>query len=113
MPTHKGTATFIAQRASAVALIPLVIWFLVGAVGLAGADYAAARAFAAEPVNAIALAAFIALSAYHMRIGVAEVIADYIHGGLKSVLSGVNWAFAIAVAIAGIWSAWALAFAGR
>lgn len=107
---HKGTGAFIAQRASAVLLLPLVGWFLYAAVRLSGADYAAARDFFSSPFAAVAFALLIALGAYHMRIGLGEVIADYIHDGLRGVFDALNWAAAAAVALAGGWAAWALAF---
>ncbi|MBI1365064.1 MAG: succinate dehydrogenase, hydrophobic membrane anchor protein [Alphaproteobacteria bacterium] len=106
----KGTPTFIAQRASAVLLLPLVAWLLWGLVAHAGADYEAARAWLSDRLNAGLLAALIAISAFHMRIGLNEVIEDYIHAGAKGVLMTLNTLAALAVAGAGIWAAWRLAF---
>ena len=50
-PAKEGTAHWWAQRITAVALVPLVIWFVVGVLGLIGADHAAARAWIAAPVT--------------------------------------------------------------
>lgn len=109
---HKGTGAFIAQRASAVLLLPLVIWFLYAAVTLSGAGYEEARAFFSSPLAAAAAALLLALGAYHMRIGLGEVIADYIQGGLKNVTSALNWIVAAGVAFAGVWAAFTLAYSG-
>jgi len=109
---HKGTSTFIMQRATAALLIPLAIWFLVGLVSHLGADIASARAWLAAPVNAIPFALFIAIGAWHMRIGMAEIIADYIHGGLKGVLSILNWLAALSLIAGALWSLYNIAFTG-
>ena len=107
---HKGTGAFIAQRASAVLLLPLVGWFLYAAVKLSAADYDAARAFLSNPFAASPFALVIILSAYHMRIGLGEIIADYIHDRLKGVLSVLNLLAAAAAAAGAAWAAYRLAF---
>ena len=110
--SKKGTSTFVMQRASAVVLIPFSIWLLFNIVALLGGDYDAARARLANPLNALALGGFLIVAALHMRIGMTEIIIDYIHSGLKSVLLLVNWAFSLAV-IAGVaWAVYAISFAG-
>jgi succinate dehydrogenase / fumarate reductase membrane anchor subunit len=108
--THKGTADFIFLRASSVILLPLVLWFLYAVLSLSGADFAAARDFASRPLNAVLFALFIVVSAFHTRIGMAEIITDYIHDGLKPVLSLVNWLVALGIAGGALWAAYRLAF---
>ncbi len=110
--TARATRSFIAQRASAVLLLPLIVWFIWSLVAHAGADAAAMRAWLSEPVTAFILTLFIVISAFHMRIGLAEVIEDYIHSGAKGVLMTLNWLAAIAVGAAAIYSAYVLAFQG-
>jgi succinate dehydrogenase / fumarate reductase membrane anchor subunit len=109
---HKGTSTFIIQRATAALLIPLGIWFLIGVVSHLGADYASARAWLGSPVNAALLALFISVGAWHMRIGMDEIIADYIQGGLRRVLSILNWLAALALIAGVLWSLYNIAFTG-
>jgi len=109
---HKGTSTFIIQRASAALLIPLAIWFLVGVVSHLGADQASARAWLSAPLNAGLLALFVSVGAWHMRIGMEEIIADYIHGGLKGVLSIINWLAALSLIAGALWSIYNIAFTG-
>lgn len=112
MAAHKGTSTFIIQRATAAVLIPLAIWFLISVVSHLGANYMVARDWAAQPLNAGLLALFITIGALHMRIGMHEIIADYIHGGLKSVLSILNWIVALGLIAGALWSLYTLSFAG-
>ncbi|WP_375201529.1 succinate dehydrogenase, hydrophobic membrane anchor protein [Hyphococcus sp.] len=109
---HKGTSTFIIQRATAALLIPLGIWFLIGVVSHLGANYMVAREWAGQWWNAVLLAAFITIGALHMRIGMAEIIADYIHGGLKGVLSIINWLVALSVIAGALWALYTIAFTG-
>jgi len=110
--SKKGTSTFVMQRASAVVLIPFAVWLLFNIVAMLGSDYDAARAWFANPVNGLALGGFLVVAAAHMRIGMMEIIVDYIHSGLKGVFLFVNWAFSFAV-IAGVaWAVYALSFGG-
>lgn len=79
-----GTAHFIAQRVSALLLIPLAIWLMCGLVGLVGADHAAATAWVAAPMNTVFLVVFLAAMFYHSELGVQVVVEDYVHTeGLK------------------------------
>ena len=112
MAQHKGTSTFIFQRASAALLIPLVLWFLISVVSQLGADYETARAWAGRPWNAILLGLFFIIGAIHMRIGMAEVIADYIHGGLRNVFNILNWLVALGVLAAVLFALYTISFAG-
>lgn len=110
--SKKGTSTFVIQRASAVILIPFAIWLLFNIVSLLGSDYETARVWFANPINGLALGGFLIIAATHMRIGMMEIIVDYIQSGLKTVLLLVNWLFSLGV-IAGVaWAVYALSFAG-
>jgi succinate dehydrogenase / fumarate reductase, membrane anchor subunit len=73
-----GVGGFIAQRVSAAALVLLTLWSVYAALSLAGAGFDAAQAWLRAPVNAILLALLIGVGMFHMRIGMAEVILDYI-----------------------------------
>lgn len=73
-----GTGAFIAERATAVVLVPLVIWFLVGLVTALQGGHADAAAFIANPVNAVLLLALVSVAFFHMQAGLRVVIEDYI-----------------------------------
>lgn len=88
--THKGTATFIAQRTSAVILLPLTLWFLTGAVAHAGSSYEDMRAWLVAPLNAGLMGALILAGAVHMRIGVNEIIDDYSPAGARGLWKLLN-----------------------
>ena len=75
-----GSHHFWAQRVSAVALVPLTIWFVVALVGLPDLGYFTVRAWLGEPAHAVALLLLVPVAAYHAWLGVAVVIEDYVAG---------------------------------
>lgn len=98
---HSGVEHFWRQRATATALIPLSIWFVIAALGLVGADRATVLAYLHEPVHAVLMILFILAVLMHMVLGIQVVIEDYIpHEGQKIALLLLNRAFAWAVGAA-------------
>jgi succinate dehydrogenase / fumarate reductase membrane anchor subunit len=77
---HGGTETFWRQRLTAIANIPLVLFLVYAIVSHVGADYATVRAYFAQPVVAVLMLALVISAAIHMRIGLKEIIEDYVHG---------------------------------
>ncbi|HWU69526.1 MAG TPA: succinate dehydrogenase, hydrophobic membrane anchor protein [Stenotrophobium sp.] len=73
-----GTHHFWMQRVSAVALIPLVLWFVFSVARYTGADFDMTRHWVHAPSVAIALVLFIAAALYHSMLGVQVVIEDYV-----------------------------------
>lgn len=75
-----GVEHWWVQRVTAVALIPLTIWFvvsLIGAVMFPTPEMVAA--WLVSPFNAIALALFVVALFAHAVLGLQVVIEDYIH----------------------------------
>jgi len=102
---HSGVGHFWKQRVSAVALVPLTLWFAISVLGLVGAPLAAVLTFLFNPVNAVLMASFLLIGLFHMTLGLQEIILDYVPiQGLKFVLILINYTFAIAVAAASIFS---------
>jgi succinate dehydrogenase / fumarate reductase membrane anchor subunit len=74
-----GTEHFWHQRLTAIANIPLVIFFIGFVIAHLGADAAHIAASLRNPFIAIALAlAFVSVT-WHMRLGMQVVIEDYVH----------------------------------
>jgi succinate dehydrogenase / fumarate reductase, membrane anchor subunit len=97
---RKGTETFWRQRLTAIANIPLVIFLILAIVTHIGADYEQVRAYLAQPLVALALLALVISAAIHMRIGLKEIIEDYVRGGAKLIaILGVTF-FAFGVGLA-------------
>ena len=76
---RQGVEHFWMQRITAVALIPLYLWFLLDALSNVGADYTGRRSWLAQPTTAILMIFFVSAGLYHMRLGIQVVIEDYIH----------------------------------
>jgi succinate dehydrogenase / fumarate reductase, membrane anchor subunit len=74
-----GTHHWWGQRVTAIALVPLTIWFVASIVGLAGAPLTALKAWVASPVVAVLLLALIVAVFQHARLGLQVVIEDYVH----------------------------------
>jgi succinate dehydrogenase / fumarate reductase membrane anchor subunit len=67
------------QRLTAIALIPLVLWFVASVAGLAGAGYEETAAWLSQPFVAIAVILMVTATLYHAVLGIQVVIEDYIH----------------------------------
>lgn len=74
-----GTGHFWWQRVTAVALVPLVAWFIGTLVSLAGADLHTVQATIARPWNAVLFSLFAIALFWHARLGLQVVIEDYVH----------------------------------
>jgi succinate dehydrogenase / fumarate reductase membrane anchor subunit len=98
---HRGAETFWRQRMTAVANIPLVIFLILSIVTHIGADYATVRAYLAQPLVALAMLALVISASIHMRIGLKEIIEDYVHGeGAKVAALLLANFFAVGVGLA-------------
>ena len=83
----EGVHHFWAQRITAVALIPLVVWFAISLIMLSGADYAVVRAWIASPVAMVLLVLTIVIGLHHGQLGMQVVVEDYVHNeGMKLAL---------------------------
>jgi succinate dehydrogenase / fumarate reductase membrane anchor subunit len=74
-----GVQHWRAQRVSAVALIPLTLWFVYSVVHLTGADQKIVLTWLHKPASAILMSLFIVATFYHLALGVQVVIEDYVH----------------------------------
>lgn len=73
-----GTKHLWHMRLTSVALVPLTIGFVWILLSLVGKDYNAARAMLSTPLPAITMLLFVATGVYHMQIGMAAIIEDYV-----------------------------------
>jgi succinate dehydrogenase / fumarate reductase membrane anchor subunit len=109
----EGTGDFWRTRITSVALIPLAIYFIILVISLNGAGYQDVHAALSYPLNAVVLALFLLISLVHMRLGMQEIIQDYIHGdGLKVSLLMLSTFFCVIVGIASLFALLKLAFGG-
>jgi succinate dehydrogenase / fumarate reductase, membrane anchor subunit len=96
---HGGTRAFIRQRVTGALNIVFTIFFAWFVVRLAGADRAEmVMVLHDHPFVGVGLILLILNVCSHMRIGMHEVIEDYLYDGQNRVANVANNIFAIAVA---------------
>lgn len=96
---RSGTQHFWQQRLTAVALVPLTLWFVWAVVRYAGAPYADVVAFLSHPISGVAMLMFVLMGVFHMLLGLKVVIEDYIHNeGSKVALLLLSNFAALAIA---------------
>ncbi len=101
----EGVQHWWLQRLSAMALVFLVPWFIVFAIGLIGADHASTRAAVASPLNAVLLLLLVGTIFFHARLGLQVIIEDYIHTRFVELTLQVLVRFAyLAAAVAAIFA---------
>jgi len=84
---HSGTGHFWHQRVTSVAGIPLTIAFIAIIIGLLGRSHATVIQVLGSPLVAVIMLLFIVNVAYHMWIGMQEIILDYVHDDLFKLVS--------------------------
>ncbi len=98
-----GTKHFWQERLTALAAIPLTAAFVFLTVKFIGASYDQARLLLLDPLNAGALALFLLVSAWHMKLGMQVIIEDYVHDeGPKFFLLIANIFFCALLAFASL-----------
>lgn len=81
----EGVHHWWVQRLTSIALIPLTVWFVVSLLAMPAYDYTTVVSWIAQGWTPILLVMFIAVSAWHSKLGVQVVVEDYVHGGAKTL----------------------------
>jgi succinate dehydrogenase / fumarate reductase membrane anchor subunit len=101
--SHTGTQDFWHQRVTSVAGIALCIALIAIVIALLGRSHAAVVQILGSPMVAIIMLLFIINTAYHMWIGMQEIIVDYVHEDkfkLAALMANTFFAFAVSFASA-------------
>lgn len=108
----EGVREWWAERVSAVALVPLTLWFAVSIIAHSGSDYATFIAWMRTPLAAILMILLLIALFHHTALGLQVVIEDYVHSAAKFA-----WVMAVrlgcfALATAGVVATLRIAFIG-
>jgi succinate dehydrogenase / fumarate reductase membrane anchor subunit len=91
------------QRLTAVALIPLGLYFAASVLSLATSDRTTAAAWLASPVPALLVMLFLLAALAHALIGIRSVLLDYVHTRARLLVAGLLVrAAAVILAAAGV-----------
>ena len=101
------------QRVTAVALVPLVVWFAISLVMLSGADYPVVRAWIGSPLVMVLLMLTIVIGLHHGQLGMQVVIEDYVQNdGMKLALIVLMRFIAVLFGLAAIVAILRIGFGG-
>lgn len=100
-----GVHHWYAERVTAIALLPLTLWFVFDLVRLAGAPQEVVVGWASRPWNATLLLALIVATFHHMALGIQVVLEDYVHQkwfmtGALLATKAACWLMGVASALA-------------
>lgn len=100
--SKSGTEHWWYERLSALALIPLTIWFVIAVISHLGADHAAFTAWLkGSPFSAIMMILTVAVTFLHGQSGMQVVIEDYVHvewAKVSAIIAVKFLSFALAAA---------------
>lgn len=106
----EGVEHWWLQRITAVALVPLTLWFVIAVIRLVGADLDSLRDWVGNPLPAILLVLLLIATFYHASLGLQVVIEDYVHTELSKLgLLIIVRLACFALAVAGIFAVLSMA----
>ena len=106
-----GTSHWWAQRLTSMALLPLMLWFVISALGLVGADHNDYMTWVSDPGNTLLMVLTVVTVFYHSEQGLQVVVEDYVQSevGKITALIAVK-AFAYLGGIASLLAIFRVAF---
>lgn len=111
--SHTGAHHFIAQRLSAIALVPLCLWMVYAVLSLKGADHTTLVAWLNVHGNLVMTVLFLGAAFYHAQLGLQVVVEDYVHGEVNKLVGLILIKFAaIGLAVSSILAVLSVAFGG-
>ena len=79
----EGAEHWWMERVSAVALVPLTLWFVASIIAHTGNDYPTFIAWLRTPLASVSMILLLIALFYHTALGLKVVIEDYVHSGAK------------------------------
>jgi succinate dehydrogenase / fumarate reductase, membrane anchor subunit len=106
----EGVGHWWAERVSAVALVPLTLWFVASIIAHTHSDYATFIAWLRTPAATILIILLQLALFYHAALGLQVVIEDYVHSGAKFAALVIVRLSCFALTVAGIVATLRIAF---
>ena len=94
----KASHKWIMQRASALIVAPLIVWFLLSLITLSTGDYNSVVNFFSKPLFLSLTIILLIMGFFHAKIGLSEIFEDYIHDEkIKNVANILTFLLSIIV----------------
>ena len=107
-----GVRHWWAERVTAVALVPLCLWFVASVIAHSGSDYAAFIAWIRTPLATSCMVLLLIALFHHSALGLQVVIEDYVHSDIRFVsIVAIRLCF-YGLAVIGIIATLHIAFGG-
>jgi succinate dehydrogenase / fumarate reductase membrane anchor subunit len=101
----EGTRHWWSQRVTAIALVPLTLWFVVALLAMESFAYADIVAWIGHPINAILLILLVGVVLNHSLLGIQVVVEDYVHASGAKVTTLLLLKFAhFLIGVAAVYS---------
>src|SRR5687768_16884232 len=96
----RGMISWAIERAAAIALVPLTLWFIASLVGRMGDDYSTIIVWIKAPFVALLMVLLLIVAFSHLALGLQVVIEDYVGSRARNALLWVARAFCFVFAMA-------------
>jgi succinate dehydrogenase / fumarate reductase membrane anchor subunit len=107
-----GVETWWRERVTAVALVPITLWFVGSLIAQSGSDYAHFVSWLKAPVTTILIVLMLIGAFWHTALGLQVIIEDYVHTAAKIPALILARLACFALAAAGILATLRIAFLG-
>lgn len=101
---HEGVHHWRAQRTTALAMVPLTLWFLFSILALPDLGFSSVTGWLSHPWSAVLACLLVVCVGWHSSLGVQVVIEDYVHGPLGFACLLANSAVHVLFVAAGVFA---------
>ena len=110
--SKSGVKHWLAERVSAIALVPLTLWFVASIIAHSGSDHDAFLVWISAPVPALLTILLLIALFHHTALGLQVVLEDYVHSGAKLALVFLMRLSCLALTTAGVAAVLRIVFRG-